>query len=196
MQREQIEETLWLMAAVAVLVTVIIMAGGGCAAARKHIRPMKMSPTIVHISGPIPHAQSFKRAVNYWNCVMGTQVFGDIGLSRLHVRGAWRLPADEGKHTLAHVNWKSNMERMITVAYDLDALPARTAEQVYRHELGHVLGLPHGDPYMGDVMQPSVFSGESVYDVPADMLEALWDIYDVDKPPYDIKTECWNGNLD
>jgi len=66
---------------------------------------------------------------------------GNYGLAQ------WRI-ADKSKITTAK----------ITIFRDVYGTPAATQRNVYRHEVGHVLGLPHASARSRDVMNPRISS--------------------------------------
>jgi hypothetical protein len=66
---------------------------------------------------------------------------GNYGLAQ------WRI-ADKNKITTAK----------ITIFRDVYSTPAATQRNVYRHEVGHVLGLPHQKSTSRDVMNPRISS--------------------------------------
>lgn len=150
----------------------------------------------VHVAPGLPpngfsyvHKRSLRRALTYWNCVLGTDIF-EINRENANVIVSVAPVSFLGYKTLGGPVWRliartayrhNERQELYYAQVSIDTTwvlgrPPQISEQLFRHEFGHVLGL--ADSAMdGQLMSPTGHSAVAeplaISDYGASIIRAL-----------------------
>ena len=115
------------------------------------LRPPPAMPIAIHLFDATESEQrAVERAKSYWECALGVDVFSVVGPKTRVLVTRSRRGRSQAHALMRPV---TTGDDRLTVALiemhpRLRDAPIAWVESIMRHELGHVLGLPHGDGVM------------------------------------------------